>query len=77
MLPTTTSPVCRPTRDLEGLGQARQPAPIFRHEGLDVESGAHCPLSIVLMGDGRAEEGQHAIPQELDHGATILLDRLD
>ena len=28
------------------------------------------------MGDGRAKEGEQAIPQELDNGATILLDRL-
>ena len=69
MRPTTTGPVLRPIRmriagTLAGLDLAAEIA----HGALDPERGVDGAPRAVLMRDGRAEEGHHAV-------ARVLVDR--
>ena len=43
----------------------------------DVEAGQHRPLGVVVMGDGIAEVGQHAIAGVLVNVAAVAFGALD
>jgi hypothetical protein len=59
----------------------RQPAlPLHTHPVLpdrrdDVQAGEHRALRVVFVRDGRPEEGQDAVPQQLRHRALVAVHR--
>ena len=58
-------PHARQRRDLEA-----------HHRVLHVERGTDGPLGIVGVDDGRTEEGEHAVAEEVGDGAAVALDRV-
>ena len=46
------------------------------HGGLHAEAGPHGALGVVLVRDGRAEDGHHVVADVLVHGAAVALDLL-
>ncbi len=55
------------------------PAQFFRvvlDRGQDGQAGAYRTLGIVLVGQGGAKKGQHAVAQELSDRAFVAIDRL-
>ena len=53
---------------------ALQVASIRLQRALDAERGAHGPLRVILVRDGRAEERHDAVAEELVHGAVVPVD---
>ncbi len=63
-----------PDPHLEIVHQAAQLQAIFFQLVLDVEGGVDGALRIIFVGDGRAEEGQDAITEELGDRAVVAAD---
>ncbi len=67
--PTTTSPVCRPTR----AARCCTPSSVrqWRHRPGDRQGGAYRVGRVVLVGRGIAEVGQDAVAEVLRHGPVV------
>src|SRR4029077_7456445 len=75
---TTTSPVLTPIRissgGLPSFAQARR---IFAHLGLYPEGSVQCAMGVILVGYGRAEQGEDSIAGGLNYVAVVVMDRVD
>ena len=68
----TTSPLAMPMCSLSGRSDASLSCDAA---DLHLERRAHGPLGIVAVGDGRAEDRQHAVARMVDHLAAVSRDR--
>ncbi|HXN75390.1 MAG TPA: hypothetical protein VN876_02070, partial [Gemmatimonadaceae bacterium] len=61
-------------RRIAGFAQTRR---IFAHLGLHPEGGVQCAMGVILVGYGRAEQGEDSIAGGLNYVAVVVMDRVD